>query len=98
MPVIFKVQSFKNVLPEWLATHQVRQYHTAETEKYAHVTFFFNGGREEAFPLEDRGLVASPKVTKLTSTCMYSDWRFHSIEWFLWFLCFRWPLMTWRRR
>jgi 2,3-bisphosphoglycerate-independent phosphoglycerate mutase len=39
-----------------------RQFHVAETEKYAHVTYFFNGGREEPFPGEDRTLVASPKV------------------------------------
>jgi 2,3-bisphosphoglycerate-independent phosphoglycerate mutase len=39
-----------------------RQFHVAETEKYAHVTYFFNGGREEAFPGEDRLLVPSPKV------------------------------------
>lgn len=40
----------------------LRQYHTAETEKYPHVTFFFNGGREEPFEGEDRKMVASPKV------------------------------------
>ncbi|MBA3946565.1 MAG: 2,3-bisphosphoglycerate-independent phosphoglycerate mutase [Herpetosiphonaceae bacterium] len=40
----------------------LRQFHTAETEKYAHVTFFINGGREEPFPGEERELVASPKV------------------------------------
>jgi 2,3-bisphosphoglycerate-independent phosphoglycerate mutase len=40
-----------------------RQLHVAETEKYAHVTYFFNGGREEPFPGEDRVLVPSPKVT-----------------------------------
>ncbi len=40
----------------------LRQFHTAETEKYAHVTYFFNGGREEPFPGEDRLLVPSPKV------------------------------------
>src|SRR5438046_1356714 len=39
-----------------------RQFHTAETEKYAHVTYFFNGGREAPFPGEDRLLVPSPKV------------------------------------
>lgn len=58
----WQAQTFKNVLPEWLSAHGIRQFHTAETEKYAHVTFFFNGGREEPFALEDRGLVASPKV------------------------------------
>ncbi len=40
----------------------LRQFHTAETEKYAHVTYFFNGGREEPFAGEDRTLVSSPKV------------------------------------
>lgn len=45
-----------------LAERGLRQFHTAETEKYAHVTYFFNGGREEPFPGEDRRLVPSPKV------------------------------------
>jgi 2,3-bisphosphoglycerate-independent phosphoglycerate mutase len=45
-----------------LAERGLRQLHTAETEKYAHVTYFFNGGREEPFPGEDRVLVPSPKV------------------------------------
>ncbi|MDQ3547273.1 MAG: 2,3-bisphosphoglycerate-independent phosphoglycerate mutase [Chloroflexota bacterium] len=40
----------------------LRQFHTAETEKYAHVTYFFNGGREEVFDGEERGLIPSPKV------------------------------------
>ena len=46
-----------------LATAGLKQLHIAETEKYAHVTYFFNGGREEPFPGEDRVLVPSPKVT-----------------------------------
>jgi 2,3-bisphosphoglycerate-independent phosphoglycerate mutase len=45
-----------------LAEAGMRQFHTAETEKYAHVTYFFNGGREDPFPGEDRVLVPSPKV------------------------------------
>ena len=45
-----------------LADAGLRQLHTAETEKYAHVTYFFNGGREQPFPGEDRELVPSPKV------------------------------------
>jgi 2,3-bisphosphoglycerate-independent phosphoglycerate mutase len=49
-------------LAELLADRGMRQFHVAETEKYAHVTYFFNGGREEAFPGEDRELVPSPKV------------------------------------
>jgi len=51
-----------NVLSEWLAKYKVPQYHVAETEKYAHVTFFFNGGTEKEFELEDRKMVPSPKV------------------------------------
>ena len=47
---------------ELLADRGLRQFHVAETEKYAHVTYFFNGGREEAFTGEDRELVPSPKV------------------------------------
>jgi 2,3-bisphosphoglycerate-independent phosphoglycerate mutase len=49
-------------LAEELAHHGWRQLHVAETEKYAHVTYFFNGGREEPWPGEDRLLVPSPKV------------------------------------
>ncbi len=48
-------------MAEVLAQHGVRQLHTAETEKYAHVTYFFNGGREEEFPGETRILVPSPR-------------------------------------
>ncbi|MEP7003220.1 MAG: 2,3-bisphosphoglycerate-independent phosphoglycerate mutase [Chloroflexota bacterium] len=47
---------------ELLSRAGLRQFHVAETEKYAHVTYFFNGGREEPFPGEDRELVPSPKV------------------------------------
>lgn len=52
----------KNVLAEWLAAQGKSQVHCAETEKYAHVTFFFNGGQEKAFLQEHRILVPSPKV------------------------------------
>ena len=48
-----------------LSERGVRQFHTAETEKYAHVTFFVNGGREEPFPMEDRQLVPSPRGAHL---------------------------------
>jgi len=61
-PILFPPQNMDNVLSEWLSKHGIRQFHAAETEKYAHVTFFFNGGREEAYPLEDRKLIDSPKV------------------------------------
>ena len=49
-------------MAEVLAERGLRQFHVAETEKYAHVTYFFNGGREDSFPGEDRVLVPSPKV------------------------------------
>mgnify|MGYP002649218797 CR=1 FL=1 len=52
----------KNVLAEVVSAAGWPQFHTAETEKYAHVTFFFNGGQEKAFPGEERQLVSSPKV------------------------------------
>jgi 2,3-bisphosphoglycerate-independent phosphoglycerate mutase len=61
-PVAFPPQTMDNVLAEWLAKHNVKQCHVAETEKYAHVTFFFNGGREVQFSGEDRRLVDSPRV------------------------------------
>jgi 2,3-bisphosphoglycerate-independent phosphoglycerate mutase len=55
-------QSLANSLGEYLSGLGLRQLRIAETEKYAHVTFFFSGGREEAYPGEDRILVPSPKV------------------------------------
>ncbi|KAI8890236.1 2,3-bisphosphoglycerate-independent phosphoglycerate mutase [Backusella circina FSU 941] len=60
--IAFPAQSMDNVLAEWLAKNDIPQMHIAETEKYAHVTFFFNGGSETQFPLEERGLIPSPKV------------------------------------
>lgn len=60
--VAFPPQSLHNSLGEVLAGHGLRQLRLAETEKYAHVTFFFNGGRETVFPGEERILVPSPKV------------------------------------
>lgn len=54
--------SLDNVLGEYLANLGLKQLHTAETEKYAHVTFFFNGGREAPFANEDRKLIPSPNV------------------------------------
>ncbi|MFH1733827.1 MAG: 2,3-bisphosphoglycerate-independent phosphoglycerate mutase [bacterium] len=61
-PVMFPKQSLHNILGEILAQSERRQLRLAETEKYAHVTFFFNGGEERVFPGEDRELVSSPKV------------------------------------
>ncbi|KAK3689606.1 BPG-independent [Podospora appendiculata] len=52
--IAFKPQHMGNVLAEWLGKQNVEQVHIAETEKYAHVTFFFNGGVEKAFHLETR--------------------------------------------
>ena len=60
--VAFPPQELKNVLGEVISKLGYRQLRIAETEKYAHVTYFFNGGREEPFPGEDRILVPSPKV------------------------------------
>ena len=60
-PVAFPEQSVEMVMAEVLAQHGVRQLHMAETEKYAHVTYFFNGGREDEFPGETRILVPSPR-------------------------------------
>jgi 2,3-bisphosphoglycerate-independent phosphoglycerate mutase len=51
-----------NTIGAWVASKGLRQFRLAETEKYPHVTFFFNGGEERQFPGEDRILVASPKV------------------------------------
>ncbi|OTA76512.1 hypothetical protein M434DRAFT_402496 [Hypoxylon sp. CO27-5] len=52
--IAFEPQRMDNVLAEWLGKQGVKQVHIAETEKYAHVTFFFNGGVEKVFPLEVR--------------------------------------------
>ena len=61
-PVAFGKEHMKNILGDVLEAHGINQFRTAETEKYAHVTFFFNGGVEEPQPHETRVLVASPKV------------------------------------
>ena len=60
--VAFKPQSLGNTLGEYLGKNDMTQLRIAETEKYAHVTFFFNGGVEREFPGEDRVLINSPKV------------------------------------
>lgn len=62
MKTLFPPISSKNVLGEIIADNGLKQLRIAETEKYAHVTFFFNGGREDVFPGEDRILIPSPKV------------------------------------
>ena len=60
--VAFKPQSLKNTFGEYISDKGLTQLRIAETEKYAHVTFFFNGGVEKQYPNEDRVLVNSPKV------------------------------------
>ncbi len=60
--IIFNKEDVNNTLAEYLSKKEKKQLHIAETEKYAHVTFFLNGGREDAFAGEDRILVPSPKV------------------------------------
>jgi 2,3-bisphosphoglycerate-independent phosphoglycerate mutase len=61
VPVVFEADNVRQGLAESVSEAGRRQLHVAETEKYAHVTFFFNGGREEAFPGEERVLVQSPQ-------------------------------------
>ena len=60
--ILFPKENVTNTLGECISAKGLKQLHTAETEKYAHVTFFFNGGREAPYEGEDRILVSSPKV------------------------------------
>jgi 2,3-bisphosphoglycerate-independent phosphoglycerate mutase len=60
--VAFEPQNLNNILGEVISAHGLKQLRTAETEKYAHVTYFFNGGIEDPFEGEDRELIASPMV------------------------------------
>jgi 2,3-bisphosphoglycerate-independent phosphoglycerate mutase len=62
LPFVVMPDSLKNILANVMAEHQLRNLRVAETEKYAHVTYFFNGGVEKPFPGEDRVLVPSQKV------------------------------------
>lgn len=62
LSVAFEPQKLTNILGDVLDANNVKQFRTAETEKYAHITFFFNGGEEKLGKLETRALVASPKV------------------------------------
>ncbi|MFA7662944.1 MAG: 2,3-bisphosphoglycerate-independent phosphoglycerate mutase [Patescibacteria group bacterium] len=61
--VLFAQQRIENPLARILSQHKLKQIHLAETEKYAHITYFLNGGREEPFAGEDRILIPSPDVT-----------------------------------
>lgn len=77
-PVAYPPQNLDNTLGEYVSKQGLKQLRIAETEKYAHVTFFFNGGVEKAYPGEDRILIDSPKVTTYNlkpemSACQISD-------------------------
>ncbi|RDU70243.1 2,3-bisphosphoglycerate-independent phosphoglycerate mutase [Helicobacter brantae] len=62
LPILFPKTLPKNTLSEILSLHNLSQAHIAETEKYAHITFFFNGGVEKPYPKEQRILIPSPQV------------------------------------
>jgi 2,3-bisphosphoglycerate-independent phosphoglycerate mutase len=62
MQTVFPAREIVNTLGEWVAKQGKRQFHLAETEKYPHVTFFLNGGKEAPEPGEDRYMAPSPKV------------------------------------
>jgi len=68
LPVIFNKRPKDNFLGQVVSEKGFKQFRLAETEKYAHVTYFFNGGREEPFPGEDRELIASPLVETYDQT------------------------------
>jgi len=70
--VAFKPQNLNNILGEVISSHGLKQFRTAETEKYAHVTYFFNGGLEEPFAGEDRELISSPMVATYDQAPMMS--------------------------
>ncbi|XP_055348774.1 2,3-bisphosphoglycerate-independent phosphoglycerate mutase-like [Paramacrobiotus metropolitanus] len=61
-PLLYTPVKVQCTLPDWISSKNLWQFHCAETEKYAHVTFFFNGGKEKQVMREDRVLVESPKV------------------------------------
>jgi 2,3-bisphosphoglycerate-independent phosphoglycerate mutase len=61
LPIAFPKESYPDIFPELLARQHLTQFRCAETEKYAHVTYFFNGGREEPFEGETRKMLPSPK-------------------------------------
>ncbi len=62
IPVVFEPIPIENPLAKILSDKGIKQFHIAESEKYAHVTYFFNGGREDPFPNEDRAFIPSPNV------------------------------------
>jgi len=70
--VAFDVPEIKNTLAEVISSHGLTQFHIAETEKYAHVTYFLDGGREKPFPLEYQMVIPSPKVATYDLTPVMS--------------------------
>jgi 2,3-bisphosphoglycerate-independent phosphoglycerate mutase len=62
LPIAFGPEDLKNTLAEVFAREKIRNLRVAETEKYAHVTYFLNGGAEQPFPFEERALIPSAKV------------------------------------
>jgi 2,3-bisphosphoglycerate-independent phosphoglycerate mutase len=64
LPIAFPKESYPDIFPEILERNGKRQFRCAETEKYAHVTYFFNGGREQPFEGEERQLIPSPRDVK----------------------------------
>ncbi|MBX2861888.1 MAG: 2,3-bisphosphoglycerate-independent phosphoglycerate mutase [Vampirovibrio sp.] len=62
LPVAYTKDALVNTLPQILSEKGIKQFRTAETEKYAHVTYFFNGGKEEPYTGEERKLIPSPKI------------------------------------
>ncbi|HEY1958784.1 MAG TPA: 2,3-bisphosphoglycerate-independent phosphoglycerate mutase [Polyangiaceae bacterium] len=61
LPIAFPKEKYADIFPEVIARAGLTQFRCAETEKYAHVTYFFNGGREESFSGEERAMIPSPK-------------------------------------
>jgi 2,3-bisphosphoglycerate-independent phosphoglycerate mutase len=74
-PVAFLPEIPKYVVGEVASSNNIRQFRIAETEKYAHVTYFFNGGREGPFPKEERFLTPSPKVLTYDTTPAMSAFK-----------------------
>ncbi len=62
METVFPARDIQNTLADWVSKHDRTQFHLAETEKYPHVTFFLNGGKEDPVPGEDRFVAPSPRV------------------------------------
>ena len=61
LPIAFPKETYPDIFPEVISRAGMTQFRCAETEKYAHVTYFFNGGREAPFPGEERQMIPSPK-------------------------------------